>query len=157
MCLCGQKRGWEPEALLNWLALAGWGAHHEYPSTLALNADAPTATSAHSDTVPDSTQVMTLTDLTEQFDLSAITHRRNSLDISKLAYLNKRHLMRTIASNGSTLEDLARRVYIDIKDAFPESRYTSLADIKGAIIALEVRISFSFNFSLCADAFHRAA
>lgn len=75
-----------------------------------------------------------------QFDLSAITHRRNSLDITKLAYLNKRHLMRTVAEGGAALEDLARRVYVDIKEAFPESQYTSIADIASAITALEVRL-----------------
>ncbi|KAF7964718.1 hypothetical protein HWV62_3671, partial [Athelia sp. TMB] len=132
------KRGWEPEALLNWLALAGWGAHHEYPAD-------PMSTSTHSpsehDTVPDSTQMMTLSELIDQFDLSAITHRRNSLDITKLAYLNKRHLMRTVAAGGLPLEELARKVYVDIKEAFPESRYTSLKDISGAITALESRLT----------------
>ncbi|KZP08927.1 hypothetical protein FIBSPDRAFT_760636 [Athelia psychrophila] len=136
------KRGWEPDALLNWLALAGWGAHHEYPTSPASTSSSPSSTaSEHTDTVPDSTQMMTLPELMEQFDLSAITHRRNSLDITKLAYLNKRHLMRTVAEGGAALEDLARRVYVDIKEAFPESQYTSIADIASAITALESRLT----------------
>lgn len=86
--------------------------------------------------------------------MSSLTHRRNSLDVTKLAYLNKRHLMRTIANGGEKLEDLARKVYIDIKEAFPGSRYTSIGDIMGVISALEVRaISYvplsRFIFSVC--------
>ena len=61
--------------------------------------------------------------------------------------------MRTVSAGGPPLEELARKVYVDIKEAFPESRYTSLKDIAGAITALEVRsISMRRCYRLrCAD------
>lgn len=49
-----QRRGWEPDAVLNWLALAGWGTHTEESSDQA----SKTAAKA-----PDSTTVMSLSEI----------------------------------------------------------------------------------------------
>lgn len=53
-----QKRGWEPEALINWLALAGWGQAARSPSDAT-----PTTRS------PDSTAILTLPELIKQVRL----------------------------------------------------------------------------------------
>ena len=75
-----------------------------------------------------------------QFDLASLTHRRNSLDIAKLNYLNKHHLMLKWATPDG-LEALARRIRPMIKEAFPTSQYTSIQDIMKFILALEVRLA----------------
>ena len=53
-----QKRGWEPTAVLNWLALAGWGQQVEAGDSGATKA------------APDSTAVMTLSDMIREVDSS---------------------------------------------------------------------------------------
>ncbi len=121
-----QRRGWEPNAILNWLALAGWGVNHAEEGK-------PTSFGYHD--APDSTAVMSVEDLikevkysspfskgseseTSQFDLSAMTHRSSSLDPTKLEYINKRHLMQTW-SNPEGLQNLAEKVHEEIKERFP--------------------------------------
>ena len=49
-----QRRGWEPDAVLNWLALAGWGTHIEE------SGDQVSKTAAKA---PDSTTVMSLSEI----------------------------------------------------------------------------------------------
>lgn len=58
-----QHRGWEPEAILNWLALAGWGAQHEVPVTP--DAQHPSKPRLIQE-APDSTRIMTLPELIQQ-------------------------------------------------------------------------------------------
>jgi len=58
-----QRRGWEPDAVLNWLALAGWGTHTE-PSD---EGDQPAKTIK----APDSTTVMNLSEIIINFELDA--------------------------------------------------------------------------------------
>ncbi|KAF9442598.1 glutamyl-tRNA synthetase [Macrolepiota fuliginosa MF-IS2] len=126
------RRGWEPEAILNWLALAGWGARHPEREETA-------AAFAHHD-APDSTAIMSPQELIKEFDLSAMTHRSSSLDPAKLEYINKRHLMRTW-SRPEGLENLAEKVHDEIKERFPTSQYTSVEHIKDGILLLEGRLT----------------
>lgn len=125
-----QRRGWEPDAVLNWLALAGWGTHIE-PSA---QGDQPSKTVK----APDSTTVMGLTEIINnvrftfcfrerglhltrlQFELDALTHRRTILDSAKLEFLNKHHLVRA-RSTQPGLHALALRCQGYIKDAFPDT------------------------------------
>jgi hypothetical protein len=51
-----QRRGWEPDAVLNWLALAGWGTHTE-PSDQGDQQPSKTVKA------PDSTTVMNLSEI----------------------------------------------------------------------------------------------
>ena len=51
-----QRRGWEPEAILNWLALAGWGVQHEVAPENG--AELKIVKGA-----PDSTKVMNLSEM----------------------------------------------------------------------------------------------
>jgi glutamyl-tRNA synthetase len=125
-----QRQGWEPDAVLNWLALTGWGVQH----------DTSTSSPQRSTPAPDSTAVMSLAELIHQvcrlclgvigrsfilcqFDLASVTHRRTFLDPMKLHYLNKHHLMR-MWSQSQGLEFLARRVHESIKEAFPSRQET---------------------------------
>lgn len=129
------RRGWESGAILNWLALAGWGTRHpeREEKTMSMGHH-------HHHDAPDSTAIMSLEEIINEFDLSAMTHRNSSLDQAKLEYINKRHLMRTW-STPEGLEDLAEKVHEEIKEQFPSSQYTSIDHIKDAILLLEGRIT----------------
>ena len=66
-----QQRGWEPDAVLNWLALAGWGTHTE----------APTQDDRASKTIkkaPDSTTVMSLSEIINNVRLFLLTRPQTS-------------------------------------------------------------------------------
>ncbi|EIN13144.1 hypothetical protein PUNSTDRAFT_57115 [Punctularia strigosozonata HHB-11173 SS5] len=133
------KRGWEPEAVLNWLALAGWGVQHDHP------ASSPSGHASHGlfrstwsafKTAPSSTTVLTMSDMIRDFDLKALTHRRTVLDPAKLEILNKQHLARRW-NTPDGLDELAGRAHGLIKD----TPYTSQAYIKKVILALESRLT----------------
>ncbi|KZT09062.1 glutamyl-tRNA synthetase [Laetiporus sulphureus 93-53] len=126
-----KRRGWEQSAILNWLALAGWGVAHD--------AEASSDSTSPAKHAPDSTTVMTLDEMIKEFDLAAITHRRTVLDPMKLEYLNKHHLMRMM-STPEGLSNLAERVHIRVKEAFPHSQYTTVDSIKEVIAMLQGRI-----------------
>ncbi|TEB29272.1 glutamyl-tRNA synthetase [Coprinellus micaceus] len=145
------RRGWEPVSVLNWLALAGWGAKHDpfaepTPPSSALEFDSGSGSSkkscshTHSHEAPDSTAVYSLQELIREFDLTSVTHRNTSLDPMKLEYLNKQHLLRE-RSTPEGLNAMAERLHDIVKDAFPESPYTSIDMIKRAIILLEGRLT----------------
>ncbi|RDB27293.1 putative glutamate--tRNA ligase, mitochondrial [Hypsizygus marmoreus] len=130
-------RGWEPEAVLNWLALAGWGAKHDHgPDHEHSHTPKPRLVQE----APDSTRVMSLNEMINEFDLSALTQRSSSLDPSKLEYLNKHHLMREW-STPEGLEALAERAHDQVKAAFPTSQYTSIEYLKKVILTLEGRLT----------------
>jgi glutamyl-tRNA synthetase len=124
------RRGWEPDAVLNWLALAGWGAHTEESSDQASKMAAK---------APDSTTVMSLSEIIANFRLDVLTHRRTILDSAKLEYLNKHHLVRT-RSTEAGLRALALRGQGYVKDAFPHTTFTSVEYIGKVISALQGRL-----------------
>ncbi|KAF5337616.1 hypothetical protein D9758_014921 [Tetrapyrgos nigripes] len=150
------RRGWEPEAILNWLALAGWGARHEPTPSSESSSSSPSSPSltpspksgSHShihhpiqiQSAPDSTHIMTLPQLISEFDLSSLTQRSSSLDVTKLEYINKHHLM-IKWSDEEGLEKLASRVHNLIKERFPKSQYTDVERIKHAIRLLDGRLT----------------
>ncbi|KAH8101405.1 hypothetical protein BXZ70DRAFT_1007241 [Cristinia sonorae] len=126
------RRGWEPGAVLNWLALAGWGVKHD------VNAE---GSSSRTKNAPDSTEVMSLQEMVEGFDLSVLTHRRSILDPVKLEYLNKHHLMRERAAGKEGETSLAERAHQGVKNAFPTSQYTSVDYLTKVIGVLEGRLT----------------
>jgi len=157
------RRGWEPAAVLNWLALAGWGSkthHHHQDGNEDPESSGPPSSSessGHGGTspAPDSTAVMTLPELTQEFSLSALTHRRTVLDPVKLEYLNKHHLMQMMHGAAppssssmdsptshlpSGLHSLAEKAHPTVKDAFPSSQYTTVGYLASVIFALEGRL-----------------
>ncbi|KAF8060769.1 hypothetical protein FPV67DRAFT_305746 [Lyophyllum atratum] len=132
------RRGWEPQAVLNWLALAGWGAKHETPPPSSSSSQP--ARPQLIQKAPDSTTLMTLPEMIEQFELSALTQRSSILDPMKLEYLNKHHLMQ-IWSTAQGLETLAEKAHDSVKAAFPASQHTNISYIKSVILTLEGRLS----------------
>ncbi|PPQ71168.1 hypothetical protein CVT26_011029 [Gymnopilus dilepis] len=153
------KRGWEPEAVLNWAVLSGWGVSHAQNQAQGQNQDQTQhaavveengqSTPAHakgSNFVPDSTQIMTLDEMIEQFDISALTHRNTILEASKLEYINKRHLMRR-ASTREGLKVLAGK-RSDRYSISHYSKYTTIDMIKKAIMLLEGRLFNIYDIPL---------
>ncbi|RXW18600.1 hypothetical protein EST38_g7256 [Candolleomyces aberdarensis] len=139
------KRGWEPISVLNWLALAGWGARHDpftEPTETKPESSSPSSTHSHQSgtDAPDSTAVYTLPQLISEFDLTSVTHRNSTLDPMKLEYLNKQHLLQQ-RSTSDGLTAMAERVHDLVKDAFPESPHTSVEMIEKAILLLEGRLT----------------
>ncbi|KAF9263886.1 glutamyl-tRNA synthetase [Marasmius fiardii PR-910] len=129
------RRGWEPAALLNWLALAGWGIHHDTTPPTSTSTEPSNAPQ----TAPESTRVMTFSELMHEFDLSVVTQRSSSLDSAKLEYINKQHLMR-ISEEEDGIRKLAERVHLLVKSRFPKSPYTTVKNIVHAIRLLERRL-----------------
>ncbi|EMD41465.1 hypothetical protein CERSUDRAFT_42474 [Gelatoporia subvermispora B] len=118
-----KRRGWEPVAILNWLALAGWGIPQD-------DAQSSSDSGVGAKQAPDSTTLMTLEQMIKEFELSSLTHRRTVLDPVKLQYLNKHHLM-----NSMTMDDSLTAL------AEKRSQYTSTKYIKDVIIALQGRLT----------------
>ncbi|KAJ7170587.1 hypothetical protein C8R43DRAFT_1085164 [Mycena crocata] len=106
------SRGWERAAVLNWLALAGWGTQHECEGETRLVAtDTPAPSSENHDTArilkaaPESTKVMNMDELISEFDVSALTHRSATLDPLKLVYLNRQHILHSTSTEAG-LQDV---------------------------------------------------
>ncbi|KAK7033017.1 tRNA-synt-1c domain-containing protein [Favolaschia claudopus] len=140
--------GWERGAILNWLALAGWGTQESSPeldeSTSPETQSSKSETSLHTTkAAPDSTKVMDMDELISEFDLSAITHRSSSLDAGKLAFLNRQHLLRS-AATPSGIADVAGRVRLWINEAKPlgeiSEEYTTPEYIQSVIRVLDSRL-----------------
>ncbi|KAI0727575.1 hypothetical protein C8Q72DRAFT_975439, partial [Fomitopsis betulina] len=125
------RRGWEPDAIINWLALAGWGVSHD--------ADPSQVNTAAKKQAPDSTTMMTLEEMIREFDLRLLTHRRSVLDPLKLEHLNKHHLMQKMKSLND-LHALAERLHTPIKEAFPHSAHTDVPFIADALLVMQSRL-----------------
>ena len=81
-----EKRGFEPEALVNLVALTGY--NHQGES--------------------EESDVMGLAQLVRQFDLGRISHSRATLPTDKLPFLNRRHLAAKMQEPARHDENLAR-------------------------------------------------
>ncbi|KAG8930310.1 Glutamate--tRNA ligase mitochondrial [Tulasnella sp. 418] len=105
------KKGWEPEAVINWLALGGWSISRDPHDTDKSKAKG----------------VFTLPQLIDMFDLQQLTHRRTVLDPGLLLNLNKHHLSRKLADNTDSngLEDLVIRAKPILQNLYPGSPYLS--------------------------------
>lgn len=150
------RRGWEPAAVLNWLALAGWGtiSHHKHDHDSSVSSSSSSSEDGRVSPAPDSTTLMTLEELIKEFSLTALTHRRTVLDPIKLEYLNKHHLMKmmheelpdsqtsdsSFSQMSPGLAALAEKAHPTVKDAFPGSRYTAVGSLGSVIQALEGRL-----------------
>ncbi|KAL4399827.1 Glutamate--tRNA ligase mitochondrial [Malassezia pachydermatis] len=104
-----KQRGWEPETLVNLVALTGY--HHR-------------------DTTSPDHDVKTMTQLVEHFDITHIAHARATLPLDKLAYLNRHHMARkieaaTTASDAGVRDEVVTRLRAaltrDVPDALPVS------------------------------------
>ncbi|KAL7418807.1 Glutamate--tRNA ligase mitochondrial [Cryptotrichosporon argae] len=94
-----RQSGYEPGALLNFLALMGWDHHATLP------ADAPAHTARAG---PHSLyELYTLPQLVSAFDLAHVTHRKAVVDLDKLRFLNKMTLRRDAGRLGADGELVA--------------------------------------------------
>ncbi|WVQ93762.1 glutamate-tRNA ligase [Kwoniella sp. CBS 9459] len=82
-----QKQGYEPAALLNFLALMGWDYHTALASTTSL--EEHIRSDGHS-----LYELFTLPQLIRSFDIRHIAHRKAAVNPSKLGFLNKMTLRR---------------------------------------------------------------
>ncbi|CAE6416452.1 unnamed protein product [Rhizoctonia solani] len=95
------EKGWEPEAVVNWLALTGWNIHRSVVE--------------HESGTPG--DVMTLSQITKAFDITHLTHRRTILDPGKLAFLNRHHLHGKVEGSDQLI---AERAAGAIRAAYPD-------------------------------------
>lgn len=87
--------GWEPEALVNWVALLGYNHHGQGPARLEGNRN-------------EDGEVLSMQDLIASFDPKRISHSRATPDAGKLAFLNRRHLFAPAAQKARS--DLVPRL-----------------------------------------------
>ncbi|KAJ6544799.1 hypothetical protein DFH09DRAFT_928025 [Mycena vulgaris] len=158
------RRGWERDAILNWIALPGWGALHETEaspedSTTSTLTEPPAASSETHDPhphtghaqnapestkvkeAPESTTVMNMDDLISEFDISVLTHRASSLDPGKLAFLNREHLLRAIATPAG-LADVVGRIRLD-EYTTPEYIQSVIGVLDGRLINIHEIVSLA--------------
>ncbi|KAJ7674203.1 glutamyl-tRNA synthetase [Mycena rosella] len=150
------RNGWERSAVLNWIALPGWGSLHEAEpssedSTVADTESAPVVSGAHDahprivsvKDAPESTKVMDMGELVAEFDISVLTHRSSSLDRGKLAFLNRQHLLRAAATPAG-LADIASRIRLWMDGNMPlgeiSPEYSTPEYIQSVISMLDSRV-----------------
>ncbi|KAG8905932.1 Glutamate--tRNA ligase mitochondrial [Tulasnella sp. 403] len=122
------EKGWEPESVINWLALAGWGSARN------------NAHGTDTDHLPPD-GVLTKQELIEKFDISTLTHRRTILDPGKLANLNKQHLGRKLSGHDAQgLEDVTARADSVLRAMYPESKSLEAGYITRVVKALLPRV-----------------
>jgi glutamyl-tRNA synthetase len=93
-----QEKGYEPEAVLNFLALMGWDHHAVRPSTSL----------EHPRNDNNSlSELFTMDELIQAFDIKHINHRKAAVDMQKLDFLNKmtlRHKAGRLGDDGNMTE-----------------------------------------------------
>ncbi|KAJ6513395.1 hypothetical protein C8R45DRAFT_345733 [Mycena sanguinolenta] len=148
------NRGWERGAILNWLALAGWGTQQDAEAFPELDESRSHSASASAGATasmsekttkeaPESTKVMDMDELISEFEISAITHRSSSLDPGKLAFLNRQHLLRS-ADTPTAMANVAGRVRDWMNETRPlgeiSDEYTTPEYIQSVIRVLDSRL-----------------
>ncbi|CAK9779682.1 glutamyl-tRNA synthetase [Cutaneotrichosporon oleaginosum] len=96
------ERGYEPEAMLNFLALLGWDYH----------------SAKREGAMKELEEVFSLTELVDAFDVGGITHRRAAVSLSKLDYINRMTLRRKATSPAPKEEgraSLVARFHADLR------------------------------------------
>jgi len=93
-----QEKSYEPEAVLNFLALMGWDHHAVRPSTSL----------EHPRNDNNSlSELFTMDELIQAFDIKHINHRKAAVDMQKLDFLNKmtlRHKAGRLGDDGNMTE-----------------------------------------------------
>ncbi|KZO99361.1 glutamyl-tRNA synthetase [Calocera viscosa TUFC12733] len=128
-------KGWEPEAVLNWLATAGWGGKRD----------------PHAPPDPDATpSYLTLKELIAKFDLSNFTNRRTVLSPNMLLYLNKEHMQEKL-SDPVERRKMAERIMPAMKARFPDSPNVNVEYVEQVIVTLESRLGVLPDLPAAAD------
>jgi len=125
------EKGWEPDAVVNWLAIAGWG--RQSSSAPSPNGSSPGSSKPKLD-------VLTMNELINEFELTSLTQRRTILDPGKLAFLNRQHLVLKSSTPGD-LEALTSRAEVFVKQSYPDSPYANNGYIKRVLLTLSDRLN----------------
>jgi len=126
------RQGWEPEAVLNWLVLAGWGRHNDSEVQDQDERSPGCIKSPASD-------VLTLDELIRKFDLAHLTHRKSILDPTKLAYLNRQHVQIKLSQPVQRSAIVSKAIRI-LKEAFPQSNFVTEDYVEKALPSLTERL-----------------
>ncbi|KWU46000.1 glutamate-tRNA ligase [Rhodotorula sp. JG-1b] len=116
-------RGYEPEALLNFVALMGWSPQSsgsDAPSPSSAATTPPSSSSSSSDIANE--EVLPLPALIEAFSLQGVNKNRATMQTAKLDFLNRAHLRIKLADHSPRggRENVARRARRVIVDKWPE-------------------------------------
>ncbi|GAA98785.1 uncharacterized protein L969DRAFT_104259 [Mixia osmundae IAM 14324] len=120
-----RAEGYEPEAVLNAVALLG-----------ASWQDAPPESRYGLQT----SDIMTMQEMISKFAIENVNKHRSAFSPGQLDFLNRHHLILKCASDG-TLTEMAERLLPDLQEAFPSSPLMEIAYIKDVIVALKERIN----------------
>lgn len=118
-----QARGYEPEALLNFVALMGWSPQSSgsyTPSPAAAGAGNAADSAPPSDVANE--EVLPLPALIEAFSLEGVNKNRATMQSAKLDFLNRAHLRIKLADTSAEggRQDVAKRARAVVLDKWPE-------------------------------------
>lgn len=138
-----QAKSYEPEALLNFVALMGWSPQSSASSSPPEDSESAASAVPNS----DNTDVLPLHDLIAQFSLEAVNKNRASMQAAKLDFLNRAHIRLKLEdrSEGGGRAELAKRARQILVDKWPElsEEKPALADesyVIRVVEALKVRV-----------------
>ncbi|KAJ8292987.1 Glutamate--tRNA ligase, mitochondrial [Rhodotorula toruloides] len=111
-------KSYEPEALLNFVALMGWSPQSSASSSPPEDSESAASAVPNS----DNTDVLPLHDLIAQFSLEAVNKNRASMQAAKLDFLNRAHIRLKLEdrSEGGGRAELAKRARQILVDKWPE-------------------------------------
>ncbi|SPO32365.1 related to glutamyl-tRNA synthetase [Ustilago trichophora] len=133
-----RDRGFEPEALNNFLGLMGYNnlAYHQHSSSRGGDSG------KNGQTEQDSTalDVLTMAEMIRGFDISHVNRSRATVDMSKLYYLNARHVALKLEdkSRYGGRDELVAKITPKLSEAFPEAaqRFSSDSELVENVILL---------------------
>ncbi|PWN47239.1 glutamyl-tRNA synthetase [Violaceomyces palustris] len=116
-----RSRGFEPEALNNFVALMGYNHHRSRDQAESgLNSQGKGKTGKKVEM--DDGEVMSMEELISGFEISKVTQSRAAVSLPKLFFLNSRHMTRKLEDptpNGGR-DDIVSRVRPLLEEEFPE-------------------------------------
>ena len=113
-----QTKGYEPEALLNFVALMGWSPQSSSSDT----PDPSTIPTSSSPRDASNEEVLPLAALVQAFSLEGVNKNRATMQGAKLDFLNRAHVRIKLAdaAPGGGREDVARRTCAVVSGKWPE-------------------------------------
>ncbi|GAA6000601.1 glutamate--tRNA ligase MSE1 [Rhodotorula paludigena] len=115
-------KGYEPEALLNFVALMGWSPQSSSSSSPSPASSAATDSSSAATVAASNEEVLPLADLIAAFSLEGVNKNRATMQSAKLDFLNRAHLRLKLAdtSPGGGRADVAKRAREVVRGKWPE-------------------------------------
>lgn len=116
-----RDKGFEPEALNNFLGLMGYNNLAYHSANLGAGA---THTKANAEGEQDATayDVLTMAEMVRGFDIAHVNRSRATVDLAKLYYLNARHLALKLDDKqpGGGRDEIVAKARPKLVEAFPE-------------------------------------